>query len=57
MAIEIETVFPGLLPAEDFYDSMATWEEALSPQYHRISDLSEIGFHAVFGEVNPKWFW
>ena len=54
--VETETVFPGLLPAENFYGSMATWEETLSEQHRRTSALPEIGFHAVFGEVDPKWY-
>ena len=49
----IDNVFPALIPAEEQYDRMVTWEEVLSGQY--IPD-PEIGFHTVFGEVDPTWY-
>ena len=45
---------PGVLPSDGFYDAMTTWEEALSPECHRTNDHLEVGFHAVFGEANPR---
>ena len=53
--LEITSIFSGLLPAENYYGSMETWQETLSPQYSRTSAHLEIGFYTVFGEVNPKW--
>ena len=47
---------PGIFPSGGFYETMETWEEALSPGYFRTSDHPEVGFHAVFGQVNPKWY-
>ena len=35
---------------------METWEETLSPEYHRTSDHSEVGCHLAFGDVNPNWY-
>ena len=49
-------VFPGIFPTDGFYDTMETWEEALSPEYRRTSDHPEVGFHEVFGEVNSMWY-
>ena len=51
-----ETIYPGLLPAEEYYDSMVTWKEALSKHHHETAAFPEIGFQAVFGEVDPKWY-
>ena len=49
----IDNVFPALIPAEEQYDRMVTWEEVLSRD--GVQD-PEIGFHTVFGEVNPTWY-
>ena len=49
-------VFPGIFPTDGFYDTMETWEEALSPKYCRTSNHPEVGFHTVFGEVSPEWY-
>ena len=52
-ALGVGNIFPSLIPAEDHYDKMVTWEEVLSGQ--GIPD-PEIGFHTVFGEVDPTWY-
>ena len=28
--LEVDNIFPGLIPAEGHYDNMVTWQEALS---------------------------
>ena len=48
--LEVDNIFPSLIPAEDHYDKMVTWEEILPGQY---IPNPEIGFHTVFGEVDP----
>ena len=54
--IKPEMVYPGLLPAENYYDSMVTWKEVLSKHHRDTSGFPEIRFQAVFGKVDPKWY-
>ena len=44
---------PCVISSEEFYETMETWEKLLSYKQRRTDGRPEVGFHVLFGDVNP----